>query len=69
MPRKSDWVPTSRAAEELGCSSEFLLRNRDSLFKVGKHYRIMNPMAYRKTYRWHVIKCQKLMETGGDRSY
>lgn len=62
MPRKSQWVSTSAAAAELGCSTDFLLDHKDDLFKRGKHWKVLNPSAFRKTYRWHVIRCQKLME-------
>lgn len=62
MPKKSSWVSTSKAASGLGCSVDFLLRNRGELFKRGQHWKVLNPSAWRPTYRWHLANCQKLME-------
>lgn len=56
------WLTTSQAAAELGCSPKYLRENRDTLFKRGTHYRVLNPSAWRPTYRWHLKKIQKLME-------
>lgn len=56
------WVSTSEAAEALGCSAKYLRENRDDVFKRGEHYRVLNPKAWRPTYRWHLKKIQKLME-------
>lgn len=56
------WVSTTQAATELGCSNKFLLSQRDRLFKSGTHYRVLNPEAWRPTYRWHLKRLQELME-------
>lgn len=56
------WVTTTEAAAELGCSAKYLRENRDTLFQKGTHYRVLNPQAWRPTYRWHLKKIQKLME-------
>ena len=56
------WLPTTEAAAELGCSPKYLRENRDTIFKKGTHYRVLNPNAWRPTYRWHLKKIQKLME-------
>lgn len=63
MPKKrSPWVSTTQAAAELGCSITFLYRQRGELFKPKTHYKTLNPRAWRPTYRWHLPRCQKLME-------
>ena len=56
------WLSTTEAAAELGCSAKYLRENRDNVFKRGTHYRVLNPNAWRPTYRWHIKKIQKLME-------
>lgn len=56
------WLTTSQAAAELGCSPKYLRENRDTIFKRGTHYRVLNPNAWRPSYRWHLKKIQKLME-------
>lgn len=65
MPQKSNWVTTSVAARELGCTAKFLREQRDKLFKLGRHYRSLNPHAWRPTYRWHLKRCQQLMGSEG----
>lgn len=63
MPRTTSkqWLTTSQAAQALGCSPKFLIRNKDDLFKKGKHYRVLDPRAWRPTYRWHVGRIAALM--------
>lgn len=56
------WLTTTQAAEELGGTPKYLRENRDTIFKRGTHYRVLNPNAWRPTYRWHLKKIQKLME-------
>ncbi|MBW4485060.1 MAG: hypothetical protein KME14_21190 [Tildeniella torsiva UHER 1998/13D] len=56
------WLSTTEAAAELGCGPKYLRENRDKIFKKGTHYRVLNPEAWRPTYRWHIKKIQKLME-------
>jgi len=63
-PCKRDWVSTTAMAQELGCSVSFLLRHRDELFMRGQHWKVMNPIAYRKTYRWNRITVIRVMEHG-----
>lgn len=63
MPKpRRQWLPTTQAATELGCSPKFLINNRNVLFLKGKHYRVLNPKAWRPTYRWHVDRIKKVME-------
>jgi hypothetical protein len=66
MPR-TQWLTTTQAAIALGCSPKFLRSNMDRLFKRGKHYRVLNPSAWRPTYRWHLGRIQKMMDTDLDR--
>ncbi len=58
----SQWVSTRKLANELGVSISFLWKNRESLFTQGVHWRLINPHAWRPTYRWHVGRCQQLMD-------
>lgn len=60
--RSTKWVSTSKAATELGVSASFLRQQRDRLYKKGKHYRVLNPTAWRPTYQWNVAKIRELME-------
>ncbi len=57
----SQWVTTRELATALGVSNSFLWKNRETLFKQGEHWRLVNPYAWRPTYRWHLERCQKLM--------
>lgn len=66
MANKTPWVSTSAAAEALGVSAKFLRQQRDRLFKRGHHYRIVNPAAWRPTYRWHLKRVEALMEVEAD---
>ena len=59
---KTQWVSTSIAAERLGVSKQFLLKYRGDLFKQRKHWKNINPHAFRPTYRWHVANCEKAMD-------
>ena len=61
MTKRSPWVSTSAAADSLGVSPQFLLRNRTKLFCSAKHYRNKNPKAYRPTYQWHVKNIERLL--------
>jgi hypothetical protein len=61
-PKTSPWVSTATAARELGCSTDFLYRHRGELFQLRQHYKVLNPTAWRPTYRWHLPNCQQLME-------
>jgi len=58
-----DWVSTSIAAESLGTTREFLLKNRYVLFQNGIHWRSINPIAARPTYRWNLKKIEELMSS------
>jgi hypothetical protein len=60
-PSQRDWVSTTVMARELGCSPNSLLRNRQ-YFTPGKDWKILNPFAYRKTYRWNRINITRAME-------
>lgn len=66
MARKSPWVTTKEAAEALNVSQKFLRNQRDRLFKKRQHYRLLNPRAWRPTYRWHLPNIQKLMESDSE---
>ena len=61
MPRTSPWVSTSTAAQTLGVSKDFLYENREQSFKRGKHWRCINPKAYRPTYQWHIANIEKYL--------
>ena len=57
---KQDWVSTQALAQELSVSTDFLLKNKNKLFEAGTHWKILNPLAGRPTYRWNK---PKVMET------
>lgn len=59
MTKRSPWVSTAVAARELGVSKCFLYANRELAFKRGKHWRCINPSAYRPTYQWHLKNIEK----------
>lgn len=61
QPKRSSWVSTTAAAEQLGCSIWFLYDQRGRLFRAGTHYQVLNPAAWRPTYRWHIENCRALM--------
>jgi hypothetical protein len=63
MARKSAWVSTSKAAEALGLSVDYLLTLRKSPdVKPGVHVRNKSRReAARPTYQWHVKKMEALM--------
>lgn len=51
---KSDWISTTEMAKLLGCSVDHLYRMiKSGHFKKGKHWYVVNPSAYRVTYRWN----------------
>jgi hypothetical protein len=53
------WFKTTDAAAMLGVSKDFLLEQRGRLFLKGKHWKVLNPRAYRPTYLWHVRNCEQ----------
>jgi hypothetical protein len=60
---KKDWVNTEQAALQLGITPRQLRELRkQGFFKSRKHYRKMNPTAYRPTYIWHVENCSKILD-------
>ena len=60
--RSSPWVTTAIAAKHLGIHHKTLTRKIGTLFEQGVHYRVIDPTAYRPTYRWHLYRLEKLME-------
>ena len=56
------WISTRKTAEEIGDHNEFLLDNRLTLFKAGKHYRLVNPAAARPTFKWQPERCAKVLD-------
>ena len=57
------WISTSVLADERGCSIDLIYKLRDEgLLKKNEHWRILNPTAARPTYRWHLKRCQKLLD-------
>lgn len=67
MPKpKPEWVSTTEAAQSLGCSAKYLRSQVGKLFKVGTHYRKLNPSAWRPTYRWNLMELEELMGASDD---
>lgn len=64
--RKPEWVTTTEAAKSLGCSAKYLRSQRGKLFKRGRHYRSLNPHAWRPTYRWNITALREVMEASDD---
>lgn len=66
MPKRRkvsrEWFTTSEAAIKLGCTPKYLLSKKDDLFIRGTHYRVLDPRAWRPTYRWHVGRIAALLE-------
>lgn len=62
---QNEWVSTKIAAERLGISPKHLLRLReDKTFQKNKHWRdISRFSSARPTYRWHLPRCQKSLNT------
>lgn len=60
MPAKT-WLGTTKAAKELDVTPKYLRENRLKLFKAGHHYRLINPTAARPTYKWHLERCEALL--------
>lgn len=60
---KSDWLPTSQAAAQLGLSARQLLKLRTQVFSSGTHYRVKNPKVpeRQRRYLWHVQRCEPLL--------
>jgi hypothetical protein len=63
---RSPWVSTRRLAEELGCTPKHIRESlKDEVFKMGTHYRNVNPTAWRPTYRWHLKRCCECLDGRG----
>ncbi len=60
------WISTTAAAELLGVGRTFLLNHRFDLFKKNYHWRSINPHAVRPSYRWHLKRCEQLMEVADE---
>lgn len=61
----TDWLSTKAAARKLGIDSQQLRKKLKPLFTQGVHYYVVNPTAWRPTYRWHYQRClEKLNEIG-----
>ncbi len=60
---KKDWISTDKAAVQLGITPRQLLKLRSQgIFKIGIHYRKVNPIAYRPSYIWHCERCAKVLD-------
>lgn len=65
VPRKlsSEWVASSVACQVLGFSIKHLTRLReDGTLKQGTHWRNISPTAARPTYRYHLKRCEAVLE-------
>ena len=65
-PKNQTWIPTTAAAEALGVGRAFLTDHRFDLFRQNYHWRSINPLAARPSYRWHLKRCEQLMEAGDE---
>lgn len=69
----SPWVTTTALAQELGCAPKHIRNTlKDDVFRQGYkrgEYYVINPHAWRPTYRWHLGRCIKRLDevAGGDR--
>lgn len=53
--KNNEWVRTQDMAQALGCCIDTLYRHiQNGILEPKKHFYIVNPNAYRKTYRWHL---------------
>lgn len=59
--QSSKWLSTTKAAEELNVTSKYLREKRLELFTAAYHYRLINPTAARPTYKWHLKRCEALL--------
>lgn len=55
------WVTAGELVEKLGISPSHLKTLRKSVFKPKKHYRNISPGAARPTYRYHLKKCEEVL--------
>lgn len=66
-PKKlsSDWVASGIVCKQLGFEAKHLWKLRDDgLLKQGDHWvNIARPNAGRPTYRWHLARIRKTLET------
>lgn len=54
-PKTENWVSTKTMAQSLGCCNDHLYRQvRNGNLSKGEHYFILNPSAFRPTYRWNL---------------
>jgi predicted ArsR family transcriptional regulator len=65
---KSDWVSSGVVCSKLGIRFKHLTRLREEgLFKPKTHWiNIARPRAVRPTYRYHLTRCQKALESSVD---
>jgi hypothetical protein len=60
----AQWLPTEKAAIELGTSDEMLQRHRrKGYLKLGVHYRIVSPPGQRIRCAWNVTALGELFAT------
>jgi hypothetical protein len=58
-----EWVAAKVAAESLGFSIDHLRRLRESkVLKKGEHWRAINPLALRPSYRYNIETIQKTLD-------
>jgi len=59
-PPKGTWISTSSMSDDLGVSTDYLLRRKD-LMKHLYHWRNIS-QGYRPTYKFHRERVQKFFE-------
>jgi hypothetical protein len=61
--KDSQWIAAKDAAAVLGVSIDHLRRLRQAkILKKGKHWRAINPIALRPSYRYNVKAIQQLLD-------
>lgn len=66
---KTEWVPTSQASKALGVTNWTLyniLRPKLKNTRKRKYWKVTNPAAKRKTYRWNVKAIEEWQEEGSN---
>lgn len=65
--KEGPWLNTSDTETYLNISRKCLYNKKDvDRFKLGIHYRVIDPKAERLTYQWNVQAIESLMETALD---
>lgn len=65
--KEGPWLNTSDTETYLNISRKCLYNKKDvDRFKLGIHYRVIDPKAERLTYQWNVHAIESLMESAID---